>query len=109
MATGDAKYITEVSLSGSTFIFGPYPDSDYVVKGVYYQKPSTVVNDTLRGALLSNPDLLLYAGLVELERFIGRDKRIAVWEQRYVEILRRVQAEDQMEEFSGSILSVNPA
>jgi hypothetical protein len=103
---GRPKFIAR---EGSNFIFGPYPDSGYTINGVYYTKPSTVVNTTLTGVLLTNPDLLLYATLVEAEKFLGREQRGQVWETRYTEVKNQIIRENEWENGSGSPLTITVA
>ena len=105
-SAGKPKFIAR---EASNFIFGPYPDSTYTIKGVIYAKPSTVVNTTLSGVLLTNPDLLLYGALVEAEKFLGREARIPVWESRFQEVKNRLQIEDEKENGSGGPLSITVA
>lgn len=98
-----------IAREGANFIFGPYPDSGYTITGVYYVKPTTVVNDTLRGALLTNPDLLLYAALTEGEKFLGREQRAQLWESRYAEVKNQIIRENEWENGSGGPLSITVA
>ena len=97
---GKPKFIAR---EGSTFIFGPYPDSGYTVKGVYYKR-LTVVSSSANALFTSNPDLYLFACLAESEIVIGRDSRIAIWEAKYNKILADVNGEDRREQASGSTL-----
>jgi hypothetical protein len=91
---------------GSNFIFGPYPDSNYTVKGNYYKKLTALSDDNPTNWLITDvPDLILFAALCEAEPYIQNDERIALWERKYDQIRARVQREDDNEEFSGSPLS----
>lgn len=66
------KYIAQ---EGTSFIFGPYPDSAYNVKGGYYAKLSPL-GDGTGGTVTTNyltdeaPDLLLFACLRESYRYL---------------------------------------
>ena len=98
-AGGKPKFMAK---DGSTFIFGPYPDSGYTVKGVYYKRLSEI--QTSVNALLTNyPDLYLFACLAESEQLLGRDKRIPIWESKYRMIKDRVNAEDVASRFSSGM------
>jgi hypothetical protein len=89
------------------FIFGPYPDSAYTVKGVYYKKLDALSDSNTTNWFITNaPDLLLFAALCEAEPFLVNDERVALWEKKYDQIRARVQREDDGEEFSGSPLAV---
>jgi hypothetical protein len=86
---------------GGSFIFGPYPDSGYLMKGIYYKKfpaLSTSLNDLFN----NNPDLFLWAALAESESILGRDKRVALWEAKYQNSKNRINYEHEDEDMSGS-------
>ena len=99
-AEGKPKFIAR---EGSTFIFGPYADSDYTIKGIYYKR-LTAVSSSANALFTANPDLYLFACLAESEIVIGRDNRIAIWEAKYKKILDDVNGEDRREQASGSTL-----
>jgi hypothetical protein len=103
-ADGKPKFIAR---EADNFIFGPYPDSAYTVKGVYYKKLDALsASNTTNWFITNAPDLLLFAALCEAEPFLVNDPRVALWEQKYEQIRSRVQREDDQEEFSGSPLAV---
>lgn len=104
-ADGTPKFIAR---EGDNFIFGPYPDSTYTVKGVYFKRLdalATTTNET-NWFTANAPDLLLFAALCEAAPFIKDDPRIAIWEGRYNLAKSRVQSNDDDEEFSGSPLAM---
>lgn len=91
---------------GDNFIFGPYPDSTYTIKGIYYKKLDALSgSNTTNWFTINAPDLLLFASLVEAGAFIQDDERINLWEQKYQAAKERVQRRDDQEEFSGSPLA----
>ena len=92
---------------GGNFIFGPYPDSDYAVKGTYYARLSDI-GSSASALVASHPDLYLYACLVESEPLFGRDQRMALWEAKYREIRDLVNGEGQRANFSGN-MTIRPA
>jgi len=104
-SSGKPKYIARDS---TNFIFGPYPDSGYTVKGIYYRRP-VVVETTPNAVFLANPDLYLFVCLAECEPLIGRDARITLWEAKYQKILADVNGEDRAEDHSGSNLQMRVA
>jgi hypothetical protein len=99
-SSGKPKFIAR---EASNFIFGPYPDSGYTVKGVCYVKPSTVVDDTLKGALLTNSELLLYKACELAELFLERDARAPKWERMYEQVKAQLMVEDEREQGSGPL------
>lgn len=93
---------------GDNFIFGPYPDSGYTVKGIYYKKLDALSDSNTSNWFTTNaPDLLLYAALIAAEPFIKNDARLPTWKAMYDVIKNSVQDTDDREEFSGSVLSVS--
>jgi hypothetical protein len=99
-ADGTPKFFAR---EAETFIFGPYPDSAYTVKGVYYKKLAALA--TTNWLTSDVPDLILFASLCEAAPYLVNDERVALWEKKYAQIKDRVQRNDDNEEFSGSPLS----
>lgn len=90
----------------TNFIFGPYPDSAYTVKGVYYKKLDALSDSNTSNWLITDvPDLILFASLCEAAPWTQDDARIPLWEKKYAQIKDRVQRNDVEEEFSGSPLA----
>jgi hypothetical protein len=89
------------------FIFGPYPDSSYTVKGVYYKRLDALSDSNTTNWFITNaPDLLLFAALAEAEPFLKNDDRTALWEAKYEKIKNQIITEDKNEAYSGSPLTV---
>lgn len=94
---------------GSNFIFGPYPDSAYTVKGIYYKQPTGISGAALNTLFSNNPDLYLFACLAESAIIMRDGGRIGVWEQKYQRILADVNGADRAEDMSGSSLQMRSA
>lgn len=91
---------------GENFVFGPYPDSTYTIKGVYYKKLAALSDSNTTNWLITDaPDLILFASLVEARSFIMDDTRIPLWEARYINAKGMIESQDRDEEFSGSVMS----
>ena len=89
---------------GSNFIFGPYPDSNYTIKGSYYAHLTlTQVGLTAHTLFTSNPDLYLFGCLAESEPIIGRDARIPIWEQKYQFVKNLVNGEADRSRLGGNL------
>ncbi len=90
-----------IAREGSNFIFGPYPDSAYTIKGTYYAKLSPL-GDGTGGTVTTNflitdaPDLILYGALVESAPYIGEDARMNLWESRYQSALETANNRDRL-------------
>ena len=93
-----------IGREGSNFIFGPYPDSNYLVRMLCYAKPATQVgtSTTLTGVIAASPYLLIFKSAAEVEPALGREVRLPVWENKYKELKAKIMMEEEHEEFSGS-------
>ena len=98
-ADGKPKFYAR---EAGNFIFGPYPDSGYTVKGVYYKRMTALSDSNTTNWFTTNaPDILLWASLVEAEAFIKNDPRLPMWKDRYEESKAMIQDEDDKEAWSG--------
>lgn len=87
------------------FIFGPYPDSAYTMKGVYYKKLTALSVSNETNWFTDNcPELILFGALVEAEPYIGNDARVILWESKFSSIKNELKAADKREGLSGSRL-----
>ena len=94
---------------GQNFMFGPYPDSGYTIKGIYYKQLTAISGAGLNALFTTNPDLYLFACLAESAIIIRDDPRIPIWEGKYQKILADVNGADKAEDASGSSLQMRPA
>jgi hypothetical protein len=102
---GKPKFIAR---EATNLIFGPYPDSAYTIKGVYYKKLDPLsASNTTNWLITDAPDLILFASLCEAAAYIQEDERLPLWERKYAQIAQRVQENDDQEEFSGSPISMS--
>jgi hypothetical protein len=95
-----------MAIEGANFIFGPYPDSDYSVVGTYYAKPTSVLVSATT-FFTDNPDLYLWASLVELEPFMKNDKRIDVWRAKRDGVLGDMNNQDKAGLYSGGPMHIS--
>lgn len=102
-ATSKPSYIAR---EGSNFIFGPYPDSNYTIKGVYYASLTALSDANTTNWFTSNaPDILLWAALCEAEPFIKNDERVGLWQAKYDLVKEAIEREERNEQFSGGGLA----
>lgn len=94
-----------IAREGDNFIFGPYPDGDYTVKGIYYAQPTTITSSD-NALFVANPDLYLFAALAEAAPYIGNDSRVGLWEQKYMSVKMDMEASDRREYGAGGGLQV---
>ena len=97
---------TRIARDLETFVFGPEPDSDYDVAGVYYAKPTLIRNFAADAAghwiIVNAPDLALYGALLEAAPFDRNDVRIPVWQGFYNDALQSYRDLNTDEDVSGS-------
>ena len=99
---------TAIAREGSNFIFGPFPNDDYIISGVYYSKPTSIA--TVANYLFTeNPDLYLFAALCEATPYLKDDKRIPIWEAKLKQIMYQLANEDAEESGSGGGIVVTTA
>jgi hypothetical protein len=96
---------TSIGREGSNFIFGPYPDSGYTVKGIYYAEPVSIAT-TANALFVANPDLYLFAALCEAAPYIQDDPRVQLWEGKYASIKQQIAWQDTEEYGSGAGMAV---
>ena len=94
-----------IAREGSNFIFGPFPDSNYTVNGVYY-KNLGAVSSSAHALFTTNPDCYLYGALTMAVRDLKDDKGIARWEPLFDGAIRSAQAASDREDYSGGGLEM---
>lgn len=103
-ASGVPQYYARL---GQTFVFGPYPDSNYSLSGTYWQKSNqlTVANNT---TWMTNiiPTLLLEACARAAARFLKDAEALSMWDGLYQMQLQSFILSDKAEELSGSTLAM---
>ncbi|HZD13466.1 MAG TPA: hypothetical protein VE177_08120 [Candidatus Binatus sp.] len=73
------KYIAR---SGSTFIFGPFPDQDYTIAGIYYKRLDPIAT-TVSSIFTDSPDIYVFAACVEAGRFLKSSDTMNKFEPMY--------------------------
>lgn len=101
-STGIPKVIAR---EGSNFIFGPFPDSDYPITGVYY-KNLGAVSSSAHALFLANPDCYLYGALTFAVRDQKDDAGIARWSPLFETSILSAQAVSDKEDYSGGGLEM---
>lgn len=99
---------TFIAVDDGNFIFGPYPDSGYTLKGTYYAKPTALSTSNETNWVVTNaPDLVLFGALVESAPYLGDDPRITLWEAKFQQTVDRVKRQEKRERWPmGSALAV---
>jgi len=103
---GDTGRPRWISRDVTNFVFGPAPDSNYTIKGVYWAKPTALrsaASDAIADWRIVNaPDLCLFGALAQAEAFVKNDARIPLWQAMYDRQLQSYRALQRDEESSGS-------
>lgn len=103
-ASGVPAYFSRL---GQNFIFGPFPDSDYTLTGIYWQKfpQLTSVNSTT-WIVDTIPTIMLAATNRAAARFNRDTEAFSLWDSLYQQQLASFVLADKAEELSGSSLAM---
>lgn len=103
---GDTGLPRWIARDTTNFVFGPAPDSDYNIRGVYWAKPTLMRSFAADAAahwiIVNAPDLALYGALIEAQPFLMNDKRIPTWQAFYDTALLNYRELFREEDISGS-------
>ena len=94
-----------IAREGSNFIFGPFPDSNYAISGVYYKNIGPI-SSSAHAVFTNNPDVYLFGTLTMAVRDLKDDKGIARWTPLYEQALQEAQAASDREDYSGGGLEM---
>lgn len=98
------------ALEAGNIIFGPYPDSDYTVKGIYYNRLTALSDGNTTNYFTDDgADALFFASLVEAEPFLKNDPRIVLWESKYLSAVDRINKEENRRKYRGAPLRMREA
>lgn len=90
------------AVEGSNLIFGPYPDSDYTVKGMYFKRLASLsASNTTNFFTDDGADALFYSALAEAEPFLKNDQRVPLWEAKAVRAIAEINKEYKRGRFHG--------
>jgi hypothetical protein len=77
------------------FIVAPTPDAAYPAEMLYYEQPALLdATNQTNWITQYQPNLLLYAALLECSPFLKKDERIPVWKDMYDRIAGVVNGQD---------------
>ena len=107
--TGSTNLPRYYAREGTAFIFGPQPDATYTLGGVFYKNRGPLSTNTTHATFVANPDVYLYATLLQSAPYLKNDPRIAVWAGLYQARLDSANGLMKDEEGGGSELRVMAA
>jgi hypothetical protein len=92
------------AVEGGNLIFGPYPDSGYTVKGIYYARLTALSGSNTTNFFTGDgADALFFRALAEAEPFLRNDQRIPIWEAKAEMALREINMEYKKGRFAGPL------
>jgi len=93
------------TIIGNNYHLGPSPDAVYTVEIVYYKKTTALSDSAPTNTMLTdNPDVYLYATLLEAEPFLANDARVQLWMAAFKESITNIQNADAGDRHSGNAL-----
>lgn len=95
------------TIIGNELELVPAPGDTGELEIVYYQKVPKLSSESPTNWLIdSNPDIYLYATLLQVSPYLDKDQRIPTWRQFYETALEELNLQSQRAEFSGGPLKM---
>ena len=91
-----------IAYAAGSFNFGPFPDSDYTVKGTYYKRQGPL-SSAVYDLFTNHQDLFLMACLCEAEPYIKNDKRMPMWKLKRDELVADINTQSEGISYSGGM------
>lgn len=92
---------------GSVFIFGPYPDSAYLVSGTYYSKGLALSSvNTTNWMVLNCPEVLHAYTLIEAGKFLKDMTMLQGWTAIAKDFLESLIEQDKAERWAASTMAI---
>ncbi len=90
-SSGQPGYL---AIDGGYFVFGPFPDAAYTLKGTYYARQSALsISNETNWLTAQAPDVLLYGALYQAAGYLMDDVRQARWLELYERALQAMKTE----------------
>lgn len=100
----------DYTILAQEFKLSPIPDSTYTLELLYYAAPSYLSDvNTSNVFLVSAPDALLYAALLEAEPYLMNDARMSTWATLYQRSIDTLSRSDEASQYSGVPLAMKNA
>jgi hypothetical protein len=91
----------------TTLKLAPIPDSNYTLSLVYSAAPAYLSDtNTSNTFMVTCPDLLLYASLLEAEPYLMNDARINTWGTMFDRAMSSLTRSDEKGQYSGVPLAM---
>lgn len=95
--------LTAYLAAGSVFIFGPYPDSNYLMGGTYYARAPLLSSSQTTNWMVNSKDAascLFACSMREAYRFLENDQKVQTWDATYQQRLKALVDKDKAERWS---------
>ena len=98
-----------IGIQASSFIFGPAPDSDYVLNGVYYRRLTALSTAGPTNWFTDNaPDLLMAAAKIEIYSFKEDFEKAAMWASKFSLHSSEVEVEQKRRDRTSTPIATKP-
>lgn len=99
---------TLTASTNSVFVFGPYPDSNYLIRGAYYQKAPLLSGTQTTNWMVTNaPSMLLANCMRQAGKFLKDTAMVEGWTQLYNDALGKLILRDSASRFGEGPLVIN--
>lgn len=96
------------TMIGDELKLGPIPDQTYTMEMIYYQSFQALSDSNTTNWLITNqPDIYLYATLLESAPYLVNDERISVWANLYEAGIKRVIEQDKHDRYPTGATTVD--
>lgn len=97
-----------VARDGANFIFGPFPDSAYVVQGTYYAKALPLSTANSNNWMTDNcPMVLFAASMIRVASFLMDSDMQQLWTQDYQAKLKSMIDADRSERWANATMQID--
>lgn len=83
-----------IGIEGTNFVLGPQPNTDYLVKGVYYGR-QTAASTSANPVFAAHPELYLFGAAANAEMWLGRDERVSMWYSKYKALVGQLNSQNR--------------
>jgi hypothetical protein len=103
-ASGSPQYVAR---DAQNFVFGPSPDSEYTITGVYWQRfPQLTAVNSVTWMVQVIPTIILAACCMAVARFLKDEESMQLWSSQYMDEMTDFLLADRAEEQSGSAFAM---
>lgn len=103
MYAGVAGRPIRAAIVGSELLVGPTPDQSYTAEATYFEALQALSgSNATNSIILEAPDIYLWGSLMQAEKYLENDDRVATWKTDFAECVEELNGKRQTEEYSAS-------